>query len=40
MSTEVDVMAESPRVDILLLKRDDPEWIAEQLALLPDGIRD
>ncbi len=40
VSTEVDVMAESPRVDILLLRRDEPKWTAEQLALLPDGIRD
>ncbi len=40
VDTEAKVMRESPRVDILLLRRDQPEWTAEQLALLPDGIRD
>ena len=40
VDTEAKVMRESPRVDILLLRRDEPEWTAEQLALLPDGIRD
>ena len=40
VETEAKVMTESPRIDILLLRRDEPEWTAEQLALLPDGIRD
>ncbi len=40
VSTEVDVMAESPKIDILLLRREEPEWTAEQRELLPDGIRD
>ncbi len=40
VSTEIEVMAESPRIDILLLRREEPEWTDEQLELLPDGIRD
>ncbi len=40
VSTEVRVMSESPKVDILLLRRDEPQWTAAQFALLPDGIRD
>ena len=40
VETEAKVMKESPRIDILLLRRDEPEWTAKQLALLPDGIRD
>ncbi len=34
------VMTESPEADILLLRRDAPQWTAEQLSRLPDGIRD
>jgi hypothetical protein len=40
VSTESPVMIESPRVDILILKRDSSQWTTEQLALLPDGVRD
>ncbi|EDN70526.1 hypothetical protein BGP_3793 [Beggiatoa sp. PS] len=40
VSTEFSVMSKSPEVDILLLRRLVPQWTAEQLALLPDGIRD
>jgi hypothetical protein len=34
------VMSESPRADILILRREHPVWTAEQRAHLPDGIRD
>lgn len=37
---EVEVMQNPPKVDVLLLRRDTGEWTPEQLALLPDGIRD
>jgi len=40
VSTGFSVMSKSPEVDILLLRRSLPQWTAEQLALLPDGIRD
>ncbi len=39
VETEAKVMKESPRIDILLLRRNESEWTDEQLALLPDGIR-
>jgi len=29
VDTEAKVMRESPRVDILLLRRDEPKWTAE-----------
>jgi hypothetical protein len=38
--TEPPVMSESPQVDILLLRRNAPQWTPAQLALLPDGVRD
>jgi len=37
---EVEVTQNPPKVDILLLRRDTAAWTPEQLALLPDGIRD
>jgi hypothetical protein len=37
--TELKVMSQPPRVDILLFRRDEPTWTAEQMARLPDGIR-
>lgn len=37
---EVEVTQNPPKVDVLLLRRDSDEWTPEQLALLPDGIRD
>ncbi len=40
VSTDFNVMSKSPEVDILLLRRFNQKWTAEQLALLPDGIRD
>jgi hypothetical protein len=36
----VSVMTEPPEADILLLRRDTPQWTAVQRAHLPDGIRD
>jgi len=33
------VMSESPKADILLLRRETAQWTAEQLSFLPDGIR-
>ncbi|MGB0385780.1 MAG: hypothetical protein ACPGWR_13250 [Ardenticatenaceae bacterium] len=36
---EQPLMTESPRVDILLLKREQRTWTAEQLLRLPDGLR-
>jgi len=38
--TELEVMADPPKADILLLRRKHPEWTPEQLERLPDGIRD
>jgi hypothetical protein len=38
--TEFQLMAEPPKGDILILRRQQPAWTAEQRALLPDGIRD
>jgi hypothetical protein len=38
--TEFQVMAEPPKGDILILRRESPEWTPEQYALLPDGVRD
>jgi hypothetical protein len=38
--TEFQVMAESPRGDILILRRQQSAWTPAQRALLPDGIRD
>ena len=37
---EVEVTQNPPKVDILLLPREAAVWTPEQLALLPDGIRD
>ena len=36
---ELPLMSESPRIDILLLKRTVTTWTAEQLRRLPDGVR-
>ena len=40
VETEVQVTAEPPKIDILLLRRKTARWTAEQRALLPDGIRE
>ena len=40
VSTESSILSESPRVDILLLRREGRAWTAAQQARLPDGIRD
>lgn len=37
---EVEVTQNPPKVDILLLRRASDAWTPEQMALLPDGIRD
>lgn len=37
---EVQIMGDPPRADIVLLRRNEPEWTPEQIRLLPDGIRD
>lgn len=36
---ELRVMTDSPRVDILLLRTELPNWTREQLLRLPDGVR-
>ncbi len=38
VSPELRVMSMPPRVDILLLRGNQPTWTAEQLERLPDGI--
>jgi hypothetical protein len=38
--TEVPVMSNPPQLDILILRRNQEQWTSEQLAILPDGIRD
>ncbi|MBF0200636.1 MAG: hypothetical protein HQK66_04865 [Desulfamplus sp.] len=40
VKTDFPIMSSSPRGDILLMRRDDPDWTDEQMKLLPDGIRD
>ncbi len=40
VTTESSVLTESPRVDILLLRREGAAWTDAQRARLPDGIRD
>lgn len=40
VTTESSILSESPRVDILLLRREGKNWTREQRARLPDGIRD
>lgn len=36
---EALTLSEPPRVDVVLLRRATPAWTAEQVELLPDGIR-
>ena len=38
--TEFPVMTDSPKADILLLRRETAQWTHEQMKRLPDGIRD
>jgi hypothetical protein len=38
--TEFELMAEPPKGDILILRRQQPAWTPAQRALLPDGVRD
>ncbi len=40
VQTEVAIMGQSPRADILLLRRTEPMWTTAQRRFLPDGIRD
>lgn len=40
VETEVQITSDSPRVDILLLRREGNAWTPEQKDLLPDGVRD
>ena len=40
VSTESSILSESPRVDILLLRREGAAWIEAQRERLPDGIGD
>lgn len=37
---EVDLLGESPKADVLLLRREGDAWNAAQRARLPDGVRD
>jgi hypothetical protein len=39
VTPEARVMTQPPRVDILLLKRNQPNWTTAQLERVPDGIR-
>ncbi|MEZ4710828.1 MAG: hypothetical protein R3A44_26760 [Caldilineaceae bacterium] len=39
VETEFPIMAEPPKVDIVLLRREGDAWTEEQRALLPDGLR-
>lgn len=39
VQSEVQVMSEPPRVDIVLLRRQSGQWTEEQLHLLCDGLR-
>ena len=40
VTTESSILSESPRVDILLLRREGEVWTEAQRARLPDGVRD
>ncbi len=40
VQSEVQVMSDPPKVDILLLRREGERWTDEQLPLLCDGLRD
>ncbi len=40
VTIEAPIMSQPPRVDVLLLRRQNEKWTTEQRSLLPDGIRD
>ena len=40
VESELQVMSEPPKADVLLLRRHGRQWSKEQRSLLPDGIRD
>ncbi len=38
--SDVRIMTDPPKIDVLLIRRETPQWTDEQLMRLPDGIRD
>ncbi len=40
VQSEIQMMSEPPRADLLLLRRNGSRWTQEQRRVLPDGIRD
>ena len=40
VESEIQVMSEPPKADVLLLRRRGKQWSEEQRQLLPDGVRD
>lgn len=40
VTTELEIMSQPPKVDLLLLRKNTSQWTKEQMGLLPDGIRD
>ena len=40
VSTEFKIMTDSPRADILIIKKKAGKWTPNQLKLIPDGIRE
>jgi len=38
--SELQSTSNPPKIDILLLRRESPQWTPQQMALLPDGVRD
>ncbi|MDM8516847.1 hypothetical protein QUF76_11660 [Desulfobacterales bacterium HSG16] len=39
VQTEMFVMTDPPRVDVVIIRKPVKEWTKEQLMFLPDGIR-
>ena len=40
VSSDIQIMTNPPKADILLIRRETPQWTKEQLMRLPDGIQD
>ncbi|ETR67017.1 MAG: hypothetical protein OMM_05366 [Candidatus Magnetoglobus multicellularis str. Araruama] len=40
VSTDFKIMSDSPRADILIIKKKTGKWTPDQLRLIPDGIRE
>lgn len=40
VSTEFKIMSDSPRADILIIKKRSGKWSQKQLKMIPDGIRE